>query len=55
MYKLIALTSVALLSLSACVPTGEDIDSSSDQYEPEGFDPERGADIPENGPSEPQR
>ncbi|QTD55260.1 hypothetical protein [Parasphingorhabdus cellanae] len=60
MHKLTALATAASLTLilGACVAGDEDIDSSSDRYEPEGFDPERGLEPPEadpNEPSEPQK
>lgn len=56
MSKFIALASAPLLTLilGACVAGSDDIESSSDQYEPEGFDPERGLEPPETDPSEPQ-
>lgn len=60
MHKVIALATAASLTLilGACVAGNEDIESSSDKYEPEGFDPERGLEPPETEstePSEPQK
>ncbi len=57
MHKFIALATMALLTLTlgACVAGNDDVESSSDQYEPEGFDPERGLEPPETEPSEPQK
>ncbi len=56
MHKFIALATIALLTLTlgACVAGNDDVESPSDQYEPEGFDPERGLEPPETDPSEPQ-
>ncbi len=55
MHKFIVLTIMTLLTLGACVAGNDDIESSSDQYEPEGFDPERGLEPPETDPSEPPK
>ncbi|MEO9470119.1 hypothetical protein [Parasphingorhabdus sp.] len=53
MYMRMALASLAIIALSACVAAREDIDPSSGQYEPEGFDPERELEPSEPHPSEP--
>jgi len=57
MYKL-ALSGAALLLLSACVSANDDVESSSDEFIPEGYDPDAGPvepSEPEDDPYVPER
>ncbi len=58
MYKLIV-SGAALLLVSACVSSSEDVESSSDEFIPEGYDPDAGpaapSDEPEDDPYVPER
>lgn len=58
MYKPLALSGIALLLLSACVSSDEDVESSSDEFIPEGYDPDAGpaeSSEPEDDPYVPER
>lgn len=58
MVKSIAVSGVALLLLSACVSADGDVESSSDEYVPEGYDPDAGPaepSEPEDDPYVPER
>lgn len=57
MYKL-ALSGAAFLLLNACVSANGDVESSSDEFIPEGYDPDAGPvepSEPEDDPYVPER
>ncbi len=54
----LALSGAALLLLSACVSADDDVESSSDEFIPEGYDPDAGPiepSEPEDDPYVPER
>lgn len=57
MYKLVV-SGAALLLLSVCVSSSGDVESSSDEYIPEGYDPDAGPaepSEPDDDPYVPER
>ncbi|WP_337658438.1 hypothetical protein [Sphingorhabdus sp. Alg231-15] len=52
MYRSIILSSGALMLLGACVSADEEVDSSSGEYIPEGYDPEAGPAEPDDDPTD---